>query len=417
MDFPFRITEEFLFCRKCQQPQLHGIYAKEAYSIRGGILPKIPLNCICDFCKTSHLAFSQEFAFAKQNEENQDYTKIPGKNRLSIGNWIYIKGKPRPGIIKSLISVQQSKELTIDYGNGIIEKQKITNQDVPMNETALKGYRLLPYQSGETLIGDHIYHVRRDKFGKAIGLVHDGEIDKLVIHLEDETILFLTLPEAFQSLPNRRLEETARYKLKDVPESILQKIQLKAKNGILHLTGQVNSLLERRLILDKLNSIIAMRGIYNQLSIKPVNNLNDSALEDIIYRIFEDSEHNELVYYNVEVNQGKVQVRIGYYSENAIHYFEKKIEGLAGIIELSILPECVSIPTDVELKKMQEIENNLRRSGETQNKVYVRRTTDKIIISGRVNTIFQKKKIGFSVRNQNPFLLHTVTNNLRITNA
>jgi hypothetical protein len=66
---------------------------------------------------------------------------------------------------------------------------------------------------------------------------------------------------------------------------------------------------------------------------------------------------------------------------------------------------------------MQEIENNLRRSGETQNKVYVRRTTDKIIISGRVNTIFQKKKIGLSVCNQNPFLLHTVTNNLRITNA
>ena len=108
----------------------------------------------------------------------------------------------------------------------------------------------MPAQSGETLIGDYVYHVIRDAFGKAIGLVHDGETDKLAIQLEDSTILFLTLSPAYQSLPNKRLEETIKYKLKDLPSKITENIVFKAKSGILYLSGTVESLAERRQVLD-----------------------------------------------------------------------------------------------------------------------------------------------------------------------
>lgn len=418
MDFPFRITEEHLFCRQCRQLRLHGIYAKEAYSIRGGISPKIPLLCICDYCNTTHIAFSQEFAFANRDDDNQNYSKILGKNRLAIGNWIYIKGEPRPGTIKSWITdQQQNKQISIDYGNGVTKKYQLKNQDIPFTETAIKGYRLLPYQSGETLIGDHIYHIHRDKFGKAVGIVHDGDTDKLVIHFEDNVILFLTLPEPYQSLPNRRLEETAKYKLKDIPENISSNIQIKAKNGVLYLSGKLESLLERRTVLDKLNSITAMRGIYSKLLIYPNEYINDKTLEDKIHRIFEDSNHPELVYYTIEVQKGKAQIYIGYYSEKAIHYFENKIENLPGIIELSLFPECVSMPNEVEHKRIQDIESVIKKYEDEQTKIFIRRTNDKIIISGRAPSIFQKKKIQFNVINLNSIHLLPIVNNLRITTA
>ena len=118
--FPFRITEEHLFCRHCCNLQLHGIYAKETYSVRGGLLPKIPLLCICDSCQTYHIAFSQEFAFAVQDSSNQEYAKIPGKNRLAIGNWVYIKGRPRPGIIKSKPRRQDSQILLRDCSEEVV---------------------------------------------------------------------------------------------------------------------------------------------------------------------------------------------------------------------------------------------------------------------------------------------------------
>lgn len=415
--FPFRITEEHLFCRHCCNLQLHGIYAKETYSVRGGLLPKIPLLCICDSCQTYHIAFSQEFAFAVQDSSNQEYAKIPGKNRLAIGNWVYIKGRPRPGIIKRLFSDQQNqKSLSIDYGNNETEQVQLSDTDTSLNETAPKGYRLLPAQSGETLIGDYVYHVIRDAFGKAIGLVHDGETDKLAIQLEDSTILFLTLSPAYQSLPNKRLEETIKYKLKDLPSKITENIVFKAKSGILYLSGTVESLAERRQVLDLLNIITSMRGIFNTLTIKPKENQPDNILEDKLCRIFEDALHPDLAYYEIKVNNRIAQVRIGYYSEQAVHFFEEQIEQLPGIVELSLLPECVILPSPQEQKKIQELEKGIRAATDTSNKIYIRLANDKIYVLGRVKTLIQKHKIHFSVTNQ-AFRFLSIANLLRVTSS
>lgn len=412
-EFTYRIAEDALFCRRCQMQRVHGIYAQEAYSTHGGLLPRIPLLCMCDTCKTQYLAFSQEFSFVQSNGSEQDYAKIPGKNRLFPGNWVYFRGAPRPGVIKRITSSNGKKNLQIAYGDQI-ENIEIKDLDPKQNEESPRGYKLLPAQSGDTRIGDHVYHVLRDMFGKAIGMVQDVDVDKLVVQLENGTILFLTLPEECQSLPNARLQETVKYKMQTLPERLRNAVNYEVHHGILFASCTVNSLYDRRKIEEVFDSIPSIRGTINHTKVTPEHFVSDEVLLDSIHRIFENSRTRDIAYYRIQVVKGKATVTIGYYRESIVRAFEIELENLQGLLELSILPECNAEPTYDETNKIRDAELMLRNlTGAKDIKVRVAMTDGKIILSGRVKTLFQKCVIQFQVA-RFPWKYTKVENNLRI---
>ena len=98
----------------------------------------------------------------------------------------------------------QKEIVVVNYDGGPDQKFELP-KIVVNREDAPGGYRLLPVQSANTLLGDHIYHAIRNKFGTAVGLVNDGEKDKLVVLLEDGMLVFITLPPLAQNLPNEKL--------------------------------------------------------------------------------------------------------------------------------------------------------------------------------------------------------------------
>ena len=410
--FPYRITEEHLFCRTCRNIKKHGIYAKEAYSTHGGLLPKIPLLCVCDFCKTAYLAFSQEFAFAKSEEDN--YVKIPGMNRLNPGNWVYIKGTSKPGILKRFTNYKDKTSLVLDFGEAKDTCVEIENKEPKEQEISRRGYKLLPVQCGETLIGDFVYHVRRDMFGRAIGFVNDGNIDKLAVQLNDGIILFITLPESYQTLPNARIKETAKNKLQVLEPSVLSQIEMDAKHGVLFVSGQVESLAEKRKIQKLLDQILIVRGVINQIQIVPHIHVTDEILLNHIHEIFEKAKNRDTAYYKIQVENGHATIQLGYYKEQAIHYFENALEKLPGILELSVLPECVPIPTPAEEEKIKEARHNLEALPGLKNcDIQVTGVGKKIILSGFVLSLLQKKIVNFQIIKY-PWQISDVENNLRI---
>jgi hypothetical protein len=171
--FPYRLYSQRLFCRRCQKVTEHGIYAHEPYSTFGGMDPHIPLLCCCDACSTMFVAFSHEFVFCRRDCVNQDYTKIYGFNRIVAGNWIYFKGAPKPGVVKSIFQGPEKEVIVVNYDGASEQKMELPKTNVDVEE-APGGYRLLPAQSAQTLLGDFVYHAIRDQFGIAVGFVNDG---------------------------------------------------------------------------------------------------------------------------------------------------------------------------------------------------------------------------------------------------
>ncbi len=415
--FPFRITEQNLFCRRCKALCKHGLYTEESYSIQGGMLPRIPILCECDVCKASYIAFSQEFYFVRQETEQNPtpntYVKIPGKNRLFVGNWVYLNNSARPGIIERVISSNDKTELSIKYGNSVA-KVNIERNEPTQNEISPKGYRLLPAQCGETLIGDYVYHVHRQMFGKAVGIVQDGITDKLTIQLENNVILFITLPESYQTLPNPRLLETAKLKLQSLPPAILQNIHIEARHGILFVSGTVSSLAARRKIQEITDRIPSLRGTINRILVTPSISVSDEILSESIHQIFENSENSDWAYYNIRVQQGKATVQIGYYKESAIRYFTRQLEKEQGILELSVLPEYVSEPEPSELKRIQEAEKMISNQSFAKDcKIRITWTEKKIFIFGCVHSLIQKGRVTLLL-SKLPWKITSIENKLRI---
>lgn len=412
--FPFRISEQALFCRTCMALSGHGIYAREAYSVCGGLMPKIPLLCVCDKCSTYYLAFSQEFAFAAGSHGDLNYAKIPGKNRLFAGNWVYVEGMPRPGKLKRIVRSGDSRSLLVDYGNGEEQTVEILEAEPKEAEEAPKGYRLLPAQSGETLVGDFVYHVRRKMFGRAIGIVNDNDEDKLVVQLESGMVLFLTLPESYQSLPDSRLQKVAEYKIERLPVELLRRVSLRAQHGVLNVAGTVRSLAERREILSVLDTIPSIRGTLCQIRIEPETKVQDGVLENAIHQVFEDSQAADFAYYKVQVNSGKATVVLGYYEEAAVRHFETELEKIEGILELSLLPECVAEPSAEELRRLRDAESKIKSfTADKSAKVHLSVVQGKLVVSGFANTQLLRNRIRIQLF-KSAWKLTSIQNNLRV---
>lgn len=387
--FPHRLYTQRLFCRCCKKVTEHGVYAREAYSTYGGMDPRIPLLCSCDACRTLFVAFSNEFDFCRREFVNQDYAKIYGRNRIVPGNWVYFKDSPKPALVKSVFKSPDKVVLVVHYDSGSEQKVEMPRVVIE-NEEAPGGYRLLPAQCGETLIGDPVYHAIRDQFGVAVGLVNDGEKDKLVVLLKDNTLVFITRPPLAQNLPNDKLQATVNTKIQQLFPEESRQMSFEVGQGIVYLKGSVRNLSLKRSMEACVNGIPKVRGCVNFMRIQAEPYVTDTQIEKGAYVLLENPIHH-LFDYNVQVRGGKVQVTACCREEFYSKEIENRIAEIPGVIDLtcsiSIIPEESS-----EITRMcRELETDLAMNSRFKGTVIrVSYANKKYLLEGHVFSPIQK---------------------------
>ncbi|MCF0222756.1 MAG: BON domain-containing protein [Fibrobacter sp.] len=388
--FSHKLYSQRLFCRRCQVVTDHSIMAREGYSTLGGMDSHIPLLCCCDTCQTLFISFSHEFYFCRLDQVNHEYTKVFGVNRISPGNWLYFKGSQKPGIVKSVFQGPLKDVVNISYDGGPDQKVECA-KIVIKNEEAPGGYRLLPAQSAYTLMGDPVYHSIRNQFGVAVGLVRDGDKDKLAVLLKDNTLVFISLPAISQNLPNEKLSELVRNKLAQVFPEDANRVTVEAGQGVVYLQGTVKNLSVKRTLVACINGLPKVRGCVDISRVQEHDFVTDVQIEKMVLSLIE-SPSSRLFDYRVQVVNGRVDV---YASCNEKYYsrdFENKIMEMPGVQDLNCfvnrLPEeslenelvCRQIETDLALNSL------LQRCC-----IKVSCSNKKFLLEGFVRTAIQKQ--------------------------
>lgn len=386
--FPHRLYSQRLFCRRCQKVTEHGIFAREAYSTFGGMDPHIPLLCCCDACGTMFVAFSNEFVFCNREFVNQDYAKIYGYNRIVAGNWIYFKGTPKPGVVKSVFQSPDKQIIVVNYDGGPdqrIERPKLDIED----EESPEGYRLLPIQSAQTLLGDCIYHAIRNQFGVAVGLVNDGEKDKLVVLLKDRTLVFITLPPLAQNLPNDKLCAIVQGKLAQVFPDHYSKVTVEVGQGIVYLNGLVENLSIQRAMERCINALPKVRGCvdFTRVLVSPF--VTDSQIKETVYEQIE-APGMRLFDCKLDVQDGKVQLEASCYENERPKDLENRLAEIPGVRDLICLVTEIYEPMNVELCKKIEAEISASTFLRGAN-IRVSCNNRRFLLEGSVQSILQKE--------------------------
>ena len=386
--FPHRLYTQKLFCRRCQKVTEHGIFAREAYSTFGGMEPHIPLLCCCDSCGTMFVAFSNEFVFCDREYINRDYAKIYGYNRIAAGNWIYFKGAPKPGIVKSIFQSPDKQIIVVNYDGG--PDQKIEKPKVVIDyEEAPEGYRLLPTQSAQTLLGDYVYHALRDQFGIAVGFVNDGEKDKLVVKLKDKTLVFITLPPLSQNLPNDKLCAIVQGKLAQVFPDQCSKVTIEVAQGIVYLDGLVDNLSIQRAMEKCVNALPKVRGCvdFTRVLVSPF--VTDEQIEKAVYEQIE-SPGIRLFDCKLNVVEGKVQLEASCYENERPKDLENRLAEIPGVRDLICLVTEVYEPVNVDV--CQKMESELASSAFLRGtNIRVSCNNRRFLLEGSVQSILQKE--------------------------
>ena len=387
--FPHRIHSQRLFCCRCRQVMDHGLFAREPYSTYGGMKPRIPLLCVCEQCQSAFVAFSHEFAFSHPADAG-DYTKIYGYSRIAAGNWLYFKKAPKPGVVKSIFQTADKDVFIINYDGGPDKKVELERVH-EIDEKSPEGYRLLPAQSAQTLLGDYIFHAIRNQFGVAVGLVTDGSKDKLAVLLEDASVLFITLPENAQNIPNDKLSEVVQNRLRQLFPEDMRRVSVTVGQGIVYLDGLVRSFLVKRTLQACINSMPRIRGCVDFTRILPEPGITDAYIENKVYMLLESFGRN-VFNYNVEVLQGKVRVSLFCFDEARPKELENRIAEIPGIQDLTF--NMVAVP-ESKLENgsaCEEMERSFSLNPRFQGaKIKVSYVDDHYLLEGRVRSSIQKQ--------------------------
>lgn len=336
--FPHRLYTQKLFCRRCRRVLPHGIFAKESYSTYGGLAAHIPLLCICDECETPFVAFSHEFSVGRNNV-GTEYAKIYGYNRIAPGNWLYFKGETKPGVVKSYFQTQDKEVIVISYGGEPGKKIELEKQLVEQ-EIAPEGYRLIPAQTAHVLIGDHVYHAIRNQFGVAVGLVSDAGKDKLAVQLEDDSLLFITIPLSMQNIPNDQLSTSVRERLLQLFAEDAKRVAVTVGQGIVYLDGIVKNLATKRALCACVNSMHHVRGCVDFMRVQMETYISDERLEMSILRLLE-SPSVKIFDYKVSVKNSFAKVEFSCRDDLFPKDLENRILMLPGLQELEYLAHPV----------------------------------------------------------------------------
>lgn len=297
--------------------------------------------------------------------------------------------------MKSFFQTPDKDIIIMNYDGGDYEKMEFPNI-VIHEEEAPEGYKLLPVQSAQTLIGDHVYHAIRDVFGLAVGLVNDGEKDLLAVLLENGTILFLTLPVISQNLPNDKLLTNVRNKLQQLFPEDAKRVAVNVGQGIVYIDGLVKNLAIKRALRGCVESIPKVRGCVDFMRVVSNSLVTDAVIESNILSILE-TPGIYVFDYNVGVSQGKVIISASCFDENYPKELETRVVEYPGVQELSFKLTSMPMYSMPNRSLCDELEHSFEDSslmlGANVRVSFVR---NKFLLEGRVTSNFQKQLAFFS---------------------
>ena len=270
-----------LFCKGCQGVFLHSLKARSP--LRPGVPapPQEPILIQCHHCRQVQIFVAGEFhQFSTPPLENSVF-KIAGYSRLQVRDALFIPGQPHTGIIKSRFRSGNQEVFVVTLATG----QEVRWSPVPnqaYGENAQEYFRLLPNAVADTRVGDLIYHTLRERFGRAVGLLF-GKDTQLVVQLEDEMLLLLTLPETRRIPDNHTLQQQALACLQNRYPQLLEGVHLDAGQGMLYARGTCQSLPESLQLRALLGAIPGARGAVTLLSVQPNTQFDDQSLRDHIH--------------------------------------------------------------------------------------------------------------------------------------
>ena len=349
----------------------------------------VPLLCVCPKCESAFIAFSNEFAFSHPDDVG-DYTRVYGNSRIAAGNWLYFRGSVKPGMVKSYFQTNDKEIIVISYDGG--PDKKIELDRLPyIDERSAEGYRLLPAQSAQTLLGDCVYHAIRDQFGVAVGFVKDGDKDKLAVLLEDASVLFITLPQTAQNIPNDKLSEVVQNKLQQLFVEDAGRISVTVGQGIVYLNGLVRNYSIKRSLRACVNSMPRIRGCVDFTKIIPEPGITDSLIENRVYALLESFGRN-VFDYRVKVCEGRVSVSVCCFDDSAPRDLESRIAEIPGVLDLTYSMVTMSEKDMENREECLEMELSYSMNSRFQGaKIKVSYVGNKYLLEGRVHSAWQKQ--------------------------
>ena len=388
--FPYKLYSLQLYCRLCQRVMLHEVCSMDEYSTYGGMERGVPLLCVCKTCGTFHVVFSQEFAFCGKENDNSEYAKVYGYNRIFAGDWIYFEGAARPYVVKSFFQSSE-KEVIIYKRNGLPDEKFEGSRRIVEREVAPEGYRLLPAQCAKTLLGDHVYHVLRKEFGLAVGVVKDEDKDKLVVLMDNGTMVFMSYPRYAENPPNAEVISVVRKRVEMMSNGLSEDLSVEAGQGIVYLHGFVNSLATKRSLNACVNDIAGLRGCVNMVQVKKNPALTDDDLKGKIWDILDDASI-PIFKYNVEVQSANAKLTFYYEDEVYPNELKPRIENILGLASIRMVGTAilkVNLGKQELCRKIMDKFTKFRlMKGSFVRVTYVGK---RFLVEGRVKNIFQRE--------------------------
>lgn len=352
------ILERKFYCKECRTITSHAVLAREDVPAYGVLPSGVPLVCRCKLCETFFVVFSQEL-YQGTLPGHAEYAKLLNCNRLFPGDWVYVEGKERPGKVVALYSVAAEEIVELDFGDHRKERFR-RPQMKSFSEMAPNGFRLLPAQSGVALLGDPVYHVLRKAFGVAVGFVLDGWKEKLVVQLEGGKLLFITLPEERQRLPDGFLLKRLELKFFSEFPHLKDKVILNVVHAVAYARGFVESLPERERVARFLENMKDFRGVVDivwvQLKGEPVP---DEYLRIQVLKILEE-EDSPFFHYDVEVHGGNLTISAYYFDGDDLSKVKENLCRIAGLRSVRYNLEKVPEPPEPMREKAQELSESLK---------------------------------------------------------
>lgn len=388
--FPYKLYSLQLYCRLCQRVMLHEVCSMDEYSTYGGMERGVPLLCVCKSCGTFHVVFSQEFAFCRKEDDHSEYAKVYGYNRIFAGDWLYFDGAPRPYVVKSFFQSSE-KEVIIYKRNGLPDEKFEGPRKVVEREIAPEGYRLLPAQCAQTLLGDHVYHVLRKEFGVAVGVVKDEDKDKLVALMDNGTMVFMSYPRYAENPPNAEVISVVRKRLELMSNGLSEELSVEAGQGIVYLHGFVNSLATKRSLNACVNDIAGLRGCVNLVQVQKNPSLSDSDLERKIWDVLDDAS-SPIFKYNLEVKSANAKVTFFYEDEVYPTEIKSRIESIIGVASIRMIGTAILKQNLGKQELCHKIMDKLAKfrlmKGSFVRVTYVGK---RFLVEGHVKNIFQRE--------------------------
>lgn len=409
--FKVFFKDEDLFCRSCSSVTPHPIYSRTPLDLNRQEVQDERLLASCSTCKENQIILFSDLRSLNPEEDKTFSCKIAGKGRITLGDWVYIPGHSRPGLVKSKTRVEDKECFYLSYEDGKQKKLILKTPNVAGRQ-AMIYYKLLPFQLGSTLVGDYVYHVNRNVTGRAVGVIH-GPKEKIIVQLEDNTYLVMTHSGSKTKIKdNPTLKETILESINSVPHVDVEQIHIEVTNGIVYISGICRTLFERETLIRFIESIEGILAVIPKIKVTPKREVPDYLLQRQIQDIL-FSKHSGVIGIRISVERGDVELSGFIEHSRSEQQIYEMLVPINGIKNLNLKLSKKESSNFADMEKTRLVVKALKRSAALNSaRINVHTIDGNIYLEGEVNNSLQKNTATFSAMWAGKNL--SVINNLRI---